>query len=309
MSVANSAPSIAAVPTVRRRVQPQGKGQFTVTPGARITLIATGALGAAALAVRGAPTPVQFNVPLVAHLSGMLAGYGVALMLVLMSRVPALERGVGADRLARWHAPGGRANFVLIAIHAVCATLAWTSLTGLSIGLAMLRLLRLPWLLPATTGTIMIFAIGVASMRAARRRLSYERWHLLHLSAYLAAGLAFVHQLAGPDLAGWRIGQIIWSLLYTFTYFLVLRYRLVAPIYQVWRHRLKVQQVIPEADGVVSIVVSGKHIHELEAESGQFFRWRFLTPRTWMSAHPFSLPAPPALRPAAVDGESAWRGQ
>ena len=45
---------------------------------------------------------------------------------------------------------------------------------------------------------------------------------------------------------------------------------------------------------MVSIVVYGKHIHELEAESGQFFRWRFLTPRTWMSAHPFSLSAPPA---------------
>ena len=202
MSVANSPVTTAAVPTVRPRVQPRRKGHFTVPPVALIALIATGALGAAALAVRGAPSPVQFNMPLLAHLSGMLAGYGVALMLVLMSRVPALERGVGADRLARWHALGGRANFVLIAIHAVCATLAWTSLTGLSIGLATLRLLQLPWLLPATIGTIMMFAIGMASMRAARRRLSYERWHLLHLSAYLAAGLAFVHQLAGPDLAG-----------------------------------------------------------------------------------------------------------
>src|SRR5438132_7114596 len=100
MSVANSAASTATVPSVRPRVQPRGKRLFTVTPGALIALIATGALGAAALAVRGAPTPVQFNVPLLAHLSGMLSGYGVALMLVLMSRVPALERGVGADRLA-----------------------------------------------------------------------------------------------------------------------------------------------------------------------------------------------------------------
>jgi predicted ferric reductase len=41
------------------------------------------------------------------------------------------------------------------------------------------------------------------------------------------------------------------------------------------------------------MVIEGKHIRELEAESGQFFRWRFLSARTWMSAHPFSLSAPP----------------
>ena len=31
-----------------------------------------------------------------------------AVLLVLMARVPLLERGVGTDRLARWHAMGGR---------------------------------------------------------------------------------------------------------------------------------------------------------------------------------------------------------
>ena len=46
-------------------------------------------------------------VALVAHVSGMLAGYGVLIMLVLMSRWPVLERGIGADVLARWHARGG----------------------------------------------------------------------------------------------------------------------------------------------------------------------------------------------------------
>ena len=38
---------------------------------------------------------------ILAHVSGMLAGYGVLVLLVLMSRWPPLERGVGADVLAR----------------------------------------------------------------------------------------------------------------------------------------------------------------------------------------------------------------
>ena len=42
-----------------------------------------------------------------AQVTGMAAGYGAAIMLILMSRAPWLEHGVGADRLARWHAWAG----------------------------------------------------------------------------------------------------------------------------------------------------------------------------------------------------------
>jgi DMSO/TMAO reductase YedYZ heme-binding membrane subunit len=254
ISVSDSSVITAPVRGVRPQVRPLRRTRFTIRPGALIALVTLGAVAVALSAVRETPSPVRLDVPLLAHLSGLVAGYGIAAMLVLMSRAPALERGVGA---------------------------------------ATAQLLRLPGLFPATVGTVLLFAIGVASIRAARRRLSYEQWHLLHLTAYLGAGLAFSHQLAGPDLAGWRIGQVVWSLMYTYAYVLVLRYRVVAPLYQAWRHRLRVQQVIPEADGVVSIVIGGEHIRELEAESGQFFRWRFLSARSWLSAHPFSLSAPP----------------
>ncbi len=44
---------------------------------------------------------------------------------------------------------------------------------------------------------------------------------------------------------------------------------------------------------VVSIIIEGEHLEELQAQPGQFFRWRFLTPDHWLAAHPFSLSAPP----------------
>jgi ferredoxin-NADP reductase len=75
---------------------------------------------------------------------------------------------------------------------------------------------------------------------------------------------------------------------------LVVRYRVVAPLENTWRHRLRVEAVVPEADGVVSVIMRGAHLDELGAEAGQFFRWRFLTAATWRTAHPFSLSAPPA---------------
>ena len=39
---------------------------------------------------------------------GLLAGYGVVVLVALMARLPPLERGIGASQLSRWHALGGR---------------------------------------------------------------------------------------------------------------------------------------------------------------------------------------------------------
>src|SRR3954453_3521726 len=231
-------------------------------------------------------------VALVAHVSGMLAGYGVLIMLVLMSRWPVLERGIGADVLARWHARGGRTILGLVLVHAVFAVLAWSLLTGQDPLSALTQVLSWPGLATATIGTVLLCAVAVASARSARQRLRWETWYLLHLSMYLAIALSFTHQLAGPDLAGYRWLQVGWALLYTFTFALVLRYRFIAPAQAALRHRLCVAAVIPEAPGVVSIVLKGRHLAELQAQPGQFFRWRFLTTGSWATAHPFSLSAP-----------------
>jgi ferredoxin-NADP reductase len=51
--------------------------------------------------------------------------------------------------------------------------------------------------------------------------------------------------------------------------------------------------VYAEARGVVSIVIAGRHLDELRAESGQFFRWRFLTRDLWWATNPYSLSAVP----------------
>jgi ferredoxin-NADP reductase len=86
---------------------------------------------------------------------------------------------------------------------------------------------------------------------------------------------------------------VAWSLLYAYALILVLRYRMLGPLLMMWRHRLRVEAVVPEANGVVSLIMRGRHLNELGAQSGQFFRWRFITAATWASAHPFSLSAPP----------------
>jgi ferredoxin-NADP reductase len=131
------------------------------------------------------------------------------------------------------------------------------------------------------------------SVRAARRRVRHETWHGVHLLMYLAVGLSFTHMLAGPDLVGHPVLQVAWALAYTHVFAMVLRHRVLTPLRQAVRHRLRVAGIRPEGAGVVSIVVEGQHLDELQAQSGQFFRWRFLTPDHWSTAHPFSLSASP----------------
>jgi predicted ferric reductase len=253
-------------------------------------------LGAALAVLQGffsAALPLRVEASLIAHLTGMAAGYGAAIMLILMSRSPWLERGVGTHRLARWHSWGGPLVIILSVVHATAAVLAWAAVTSIDPIAAAKEVLELAGLTTALVGTVILGLVGLASIPPLRRRISYERWHLLHLLTYLAVALGFAHQLAGPDLAGRRWLQIAWSLLYTYAFALVLRWRVLQPLFQLWRHRLRVEEVRQESPNVFSVLMSGHHLDELRAEPGQFFRWRFLTRQTWRSAYPFSLSAPP----------------
>jgi predicted ferric reductase len=282
-------------PTGTRPTTGHSAARSRLGPDEILLGIAIGALLAVGwplwLALRD-PRPVLLS-GLLAHTAGMLAGYGVVVLLGLMSRAPLLERGVGADRLARWHGRGGRVVVLLVLVHAVSAVVVWAQLRGESAGLSTWHVLRLPWLIAATVGTVLFLAVAALSVRVARRRVSYERWHAIHLLVYLGVALGFVHQLAGPDLAGHRVLQVLWALLYTGVFALVAHYRVVTPLRNASRHRMRVTAVVPEGPGVVSVVVQGHNLHLLQAESGQFFRWRFLTPDLWRTAHPFSLSSPP----------------
>src|SRR3954468_24559106 len=242
------------------------------------------------LAAAGPQLPL---VGVLAHVAGMLAGYGVLVLLVLMARSPALERGVGADVLARWHSMTGRIVVLLVVVHAVGAIAAWAQLTGVGFLLGSWQVLGMPAMPAAAAGTVLMLVAAGTSVRAARKRLKHETWHGLHLLMYLSVALGFAHMLAGPDLVGHRVLQISWALAYTYVAALLLHHRVLTPLRQAARHRLRAAEVRQEGPGVVSILVEGHHLHELHAEPGQFFRWRFLTPDHWGNAHPFSLSAAP----------------
>ncbi len=61
------------------------------------------------------------------------------------------------------------------------------------------------------------------------------------------------------------------------------------PLVRALRHRVRVADVVDEGGGVTSIRMEGRGLERLNAQPGQFLRWRFLAPGLWWQSHPFSL--------------------
>jgi predicted ferric reductase len=230
------------------------------------------------------------------RITGLLAGYVIAILLLLMARIPALEHGVGADRLARWHSMGGRYTVSLSVAHTLLVIWGYAVVAHESVVPQTWQLLtKYPDVLMATAALGLLVLVGVVSARAARLRMRYETWYFLHFYTYVAIGLSFAHVFAtGADFASDFTSRVCWSALYIGVGAVLLWFRFVVPLRSAVRHRMVVDAVVPEGPGIYSVHVGGHHLDDLGAESGQFFRWRFLTRDGWWQSHPYSLSAPPS---------------
>jgi predicted ferric reductase len=229
------------------------------------------------------------------QLSALLGTYSALVQVVLMSRSPWVDGLFGIDRIAGWHRWLGFATVNLIVAHVVLTTAGYALADGRSLATqTRVFLTTYPFMLMTYVGTALFVIIAVASLRAARRRLSHESWHLVHFLIYLAIALSFAHQLAvGTDFAHDYVALGYWVSLYAVAAILVVAFRIVVPVRMAVRHRLRVQAVAEEAPDVISIYISGRALAALPVRAGQFFKFRFLAPGLWWQVHPFSLSAAP----------------
>src|SRR5690242_7504468 len=162
------------------------------------------------------PASVAEAVSSAGRLTGLWASDLLLLQVLLMARVPLVERAFGQDRLARWHRWTGFTSFHLMVAHIVLITIGYAG-SGHTAVVAELwdLVVTYPGMLLATAGTALLVMVVVTSMRAARRKLRYESWHLLHLYAYLGVGLALPHQLwTGADFIASPLSTAYWWTLY-----------------------------------------------------------------------------------------------
>ncbi len=232
----------------------------------------------------------------IGRLTGLLASDLLLIQVLLMARIPWVERVYGQDLLARRHRVVGFASFWLMIAHVVLTTIGYASSASSGVlHMGWDLIVTYPGMLLAAAGTALLVVVVVLSVRAARRRQRYETWHLLHLYAYLGVGLALPHQLwTGADFAGSALARAYWWGLYAAAAGAVVVFRVSLPMWRSGYHRLRVERVVAEAPGVVSVYLRGHRLDRLPVRAGQFFLWRFLDGPGWSRAHPYTLSAGPA---------------
>ena len=231
----------------------------------------------------------------IGQVTALFGTYLALIQLVLMSRSPWLDQVFGMDGLAVAHRWLGFATVWLLLGHGIFTTFGYALGDRTNVIAEFWTLITTyPYVLMALVSGGLFAAVAISSVRAARRRLSYETWYGIHLYAYLAIALGFLHQLfVGTDFIHDPIAVGYWVALYAVTVALILVFRIGQPIWLSVRHRVRVSHVVTEAPGVISIYMTGRDLDRLAVRSGQYFVWRFLTRDGWWRAHPFSISSAP----------------
>jgi predicted ferric reductase len=288
--------------TTTRRTPPRvrGSGRRGWWPDALSVVAAASALIVVAFWIHGGNVQALFAgggsaLTSIGRLTGLVAADMLLVQVMLMARVPWIERTYGQDRLARWHRLVGFTSINLMLIHVALITLGYAATAHSSLLPEAWQLVTTyPGMLLATAASAALVMVAVTSVRAARARLRYESWHLLHLYAYLGVGFALPHQLwTGADFVASGAARAYWWFCYSVVAGCVVVFRLGLPIWRSIRHDLRVDAVVPESPGVTSIYVRGRRLDRMPVQAGQFFLWRFLGAPGWTRAHPFSLSAAP----------------
>ena len=229
------------------------------------------------------------------RLTGLVASALLLVQVLLMARVPWFEQAWGQDELAVTHRVVGFTSFTLMVGHIVLITLGYAAGSPRGVwGTAWDLVVTYPGMLLALAGTLALVMVVVTSLRRARRRLRYESWHLIHLYAYLGAGLALPHQLwTGTDFLASRVSTVFWWSAYAVSAGCVLVWRVGVPLVRSLRSRIEVLDVRHDAPDVTTVTVGGPGVARIAAHGGQFFQWRFLDGPGWSRAHPYSLSAAP----------------
>jgi predicted ferric reductase len=244
----------------------------------------------------------------IAKFFGLNAALLLILQIVLIARVPWLDRRIGMDRLTAWHRWVGFGIFWAVVLHPTFILVGYARFDKLPIATEFTNFAGVFGTLMGMIAAGTIIVVVALSVRFARRRLGYETWHAVHVVLYAAITLAIIHQMYEPtSFKTSSAATVYWWLMWGLAIGALLVGRVVVPLLVNARHRLRVVAVVPESDTVTSVYMQGRHLDRLDARPGQFFIWRFLSRDLWWQANPFSLSAAPDGRTLRLTAKAVGR--
>lgn len=231
----------------------------------------------------------------VSRLTALIATDLLLIHMLLVARVPWIDRLYGHDRATVAHKKLGKPILYLVIAHFLASTIGFAILDGKNVIDEFVFLFtQVGDIWTATISLILMIVVVVSSIKIARKKLSYEAWYIIHVVSYGAVLLAIPHQFStGSDIAGKPVQSVFWIVFYVFVAANILWYRILAPIVRSLRNGLRVSQIVRESSDTVSVYVTGKNIEKLGGKAGQFYLLRVMTKSQWFRPHPFSLSAAP----------------
>ena len=229
------------------------------------------------------------------RLTALVATDLLLIQMLLIARVPWLDRLYGHDRTTIAHKKLGKPVLYLVIAHFLASLIQYAILDGKNVMAELVNLVaNSNDLLLALVSLIAMIVVVVTSIKIARAKLSYEAWYLVHLISYIAVLAAVPHIFStGSDVAGKPIQSAFWIALYLFVAGNLVWFRFALPIVKLFQHQFVVTKVVSESSDTASIYIGGKNMNKLTAKAGQFYLLRVMTPKQWWRPHPFSLSATP----------------
>ena len=145
--------------------------------------------------------PIDGKLLAAAQLAGFSGAYLVMIQLLIMSRNPWLDRVFGRNKVTAAHRWVGFTAISLLITHGILITVSYSIGYDNSIPDEFVSLLTdFSFVILSATALAILIVIGIMSLRAVRRRISYEHWYLIHLCTYIAISLAFLHRLSSEPI-------------------------------------------------------------------------------------------------------------
>ena len=166
--------------------------------------------------------------------TGMVGTYLALLMVILASRLPALERMLGQHGVIHWHRLLAPWTIALITVHAIFLSVAYAEVAKRGVLKEVgVIISKFPNMVSATVALGIMVGIGLISLPRIRSRIPRESWWLIHLLMYLALFISVGHEIVlGPSFVGHPLAKFVWALAWLLAAALVVTYRIGFPIYR-----------------------------------------------------------------------------
>ena len=208
---------------------------------------------------------------------------------VLANRIKWLEKGVGYDRMLRWHKFNGKLALVTVLVHPGLVFFGPLFQAGVSPS-EFLEYFTFGYWYGEVAFLLMIVIVGT-TLYAHKIKLDYERWRWVHRLVYVIIVLGFMHSFAiGSDVNLQYEGQLFWywATLAAISLYAIF-YRYIWRPLQFRKSRYVVDKIIQETKNVRSFYLKPKSGKRLDYAPGQFAFTKIYSDNLSNEEHHFTL--------------------